>query len=201
MNYERPSGISRTSIIVTNSRFICIINRACSVIEAREFIAEIRAEMPDASHHVYAFRVGFGNTVIEGMSDDGEPSGTAGPPLLAVLRGTTLGDIVMIVVRYFGGTKLGTGGLVRAYTDSAHTGLENLSTEYNIAKKIIGVDIPYSLYEQVKRLIHTCDGLIEDEIFEGRITIILKIPTSNLQTFDNNLTELSNGQIKLVQFD
>jgi uncharacterized YigZ family protein len=201
MNYQRPSAISRTQTIVSNSRFTCIIDQACSVTEAREFIAEIRAEMPDASHHVYAFRVGFGNTVIEGMSDDGEPSGTAGPPLLAVLRGTALGDIVMVVVRYFGGTKLGTGGLVRAYTESAQDGLKNLPTEYNITKKTIGVDIPYSLYEQTKRLIHACEGVIEDEFFEGQVTLILKMPVYNIQSFETNLTELTNGQIGLVQFD
>lgn len=201
MNYERPSGISRTSTAVSNSRFICIINQACSVTEAREFIAEIRAEMPDASHHVYAFRIGFGNTVIEGMNDDGEPSGTAGPPLLAVLRGIGLGDIVIVVVRYFGGTKLGTGGLVRAYTESAQGGLENLSTEYNITKKTIGIDIPYSLYEQMKRLIHACEGVIEDEFFEGQVTLILKMPAYNVQAFETNLTELTNGQVVLVQFD
>lgn len=201
MNYQRPIGISRTQTTVSNSRFICIINQACSVTEAREFIAGIRAEMPDASHYVYAFRVGFGNTVIEGMSDDGEPSGTAGPPLLAVLRGVDLGDIVMVVVRYFGGTKLGTGGLVRAYTESAQDGLQNVSTEYNITKKTLGVDIPYSLYEQIKRLIHACEGLIEDEFFEGQVTLILKMPASNVQVFETNLTELTNGQIGIVQFD
>ena len=201
MNYQRPSGISRTQTSVSHSRFICIISQASSVTEAREFIGKIRAEMPDASHHVYAFRVGFGNTIIEGMSDDGEPSGTAGPPLLAVLRGTNLGDIVMVVVRYFGGTKLGTGGLVRAYTESAQEGLQNISTEYNITKKTLGVDIPYSLYEQIKRLIHTHEGLIEDEFFEGQITLILKMPAYNVQIFETNLTELTNGQIGIVQFD
>jgi uncharacterized YigZ family protein len=201
MNYQRPSGISRTQTSVSHSRFICIISQASSVTEAREFIGKIRAEMPDASHHVYAFRVGFGNTIIEGMSDDGEPSGTAGPPLLAVLRGTNLGDIVIVVVRYFGGTKLGTGGLVRAYTESAQDGLQNVSTEYNITKKTLGVDIPYSLYEQIKRLIHTCEGLIEDEFFEGQVTLIFKMPAYNVQIFETNLTELTNGQIGIVQFD
>jgi putative IMPACT (imprinted ancient) family translation regulator len=79
--------------------------------------------MPNASHHVYAFRVGHGNSIIEGMSDDGEPTGTAGPPVLAVLRGTQIGDIIVIVTRYFGGTKLGTGGLVRAYPEAAQIAL------------------------------------------------------------------------------
>ena len=142
--------------------------------------------MPDASHHVYAFRVGFGNSVVEGMSDDGEPSGTAGPPVLAVLRGTKLGDIVMVIVRYFGGTKLGTGGLVRAYTEAAQNGLASLTTEYNIIKKTIGIDLPYSLYEKLKRLIQTYDAAIEDEIFDTKVTLIIKIPSTILKRLSRN---------------
>src|SRR5512134_2891681 len=112
--YHRiPAGQHRTDIVVVNSRFITTIAPAAMPEDAKRFIASIRAEMPDASHHVYAFRAGYGNSVIEGMSDDGEPSGTAGPPTLAVLRGAGIGDIVLVTTRYFGGTKLGTGGLVR----------------------------------------------------------------------------------------
>ena len=96
-----------------------------TVKEAKAFLAAVRAEMPDANHHVYAYRVGFGNSVIEGMSDDGEPSGTSGPPVLAVLRGSGIGDVIVVVTRYFGGTKLGTGGLVRAYSDAARAGSGN----------------------------------------------------------------------------
>ncbi len=100
-----------------------------TVDEAKAFLAAVRAEMPDANHHVYAYRVGFGNSVIEGMSDDGEPSGTSGPPVLAVLRGSGIGDVIVVVTRYFGGTKLGTGGLVRAYSEGARAGLESLATD------------------------------------------------------------------------
>jgi uncharacterized YigZ family protein len=201
MNYERPSGISRTYTTVLNSRFICIINHAHSVVEARKFLVEMHTEMPDASHHVYAFRVGFGNSVVEGMSDDGEPSGTAGPPVLAVLRGTKLGDIIIVIVRYFGGTKLGTGGLVRAYTEAAQTGLASLVTEYNIIKKTVGVDIPYPFYEKLKRLIYASDGIIEDEFFDTKVTLIVKFPLDKLKTFDKDLTEASAGQITFVEFD
>src|ERR671921_1142335 len=79
----------------------------------------IRAEMPDAAHHVYAYIVGHGATTTLGMSDDGEPSGTAGRPVMAVLKGSGLGDVALVITRYFGGTLLGTGGLVRAYGDAA----------------------------------------------------------------------------------
>ena len=199
--YERPNGISRTQTIVLNSRFICIVNQVQSVIEAREFLAEMRAEMLDASHHVYAFRVGFGNSVVEGMSDDGEPSGTAGPPVLAVLRGVNLGDIVVLIARYFGGTKLGTGGLVRAYTESVQNGLISLKTEYNIVKIKLGIDIPYPLYEKLKRLIKVYNGIIEDEFFDTKVTVILDIAIDNLATIEHEVNEISGGQVTVVKFD
>src|SRR5688572_19497440 len=114
--YPIPAETTRVEIRVVNSRFIATIAEARTAEDAHAFIAAIRAEFANASHNVYAFRAGYGASVIEGMSDDGEPSGTAGRPALSVLRGADLGDVVLVITRYFGGTKLGTGGLVRAYT-------------------------------------------------------------------------------------
>ena len=87
--YPIPARTTRVETVVVNSRFIATIGRADTVAEARQFIQAARDEMPDATHHVYAFRVGYGGSVTEGMSDDGEPSGTSGPPVLAVLRGVS----------------------------------------------------------------------------------------------------------------
>ena len=196
--YYRPSGIYRTEISVQNSRFITTINRATTADEARIFIQSIRDEMSDASHHVYAFRAGYGNTVTEGMSDDGEPSGTSGPPTLAVVRGSNLGDIVLVTTRYFGGTKLGTGGLVRAYSDSAKTALETLPTELKAPKTQSGVEVPYSLYEQVKNLIEAHRGTINDEVFAGDVTIIYTLFNEDVERFEAELTELSSGQIEPI---
>lgn len=197
-SYYRPSETYRTEIIVKNSRFITTVGRATTVDEARTFIRSIRDEMPDASHHVYAFRAGYGNTVTEGMSDDGEPSGTSGPPTLAVVRGSDLGDIVLVTTRYFGGTKLGTGGLVRAYSDSTKMALENLPTELKAAKTQSGIDISYSLYERVKNLIEAYHGTIDDEVFAGDVTIIYTLLKADVSTFEAELTELSSGQIEPI---
>src|SRR5207244_9621721 len=114
-----PAASARVEIRVVNSRFIASAGLAATVADARAFIAGIRAEMPDASHHVYAYVVGHGATTTLGMSDDGEPSGTAGRPAMAVLRGSGLGDVVLVVTRYVGGPLLGTGGLVHAYGAAA----------------------------------------------------------------------------------
>jgi uncharacterized YigZ family protein len=197
--YKRPlSGLHRQEIEVLNSRFISSINRATSPEEARSFIGQIRAEMPDASHHVYAFRAGYGNSVIDGMSDDGEPSGTAGPPSLAVLKGFDYGDIVLVTTRYFGGTLLGTGGLVRAYSDSARLALETLAVVVKAPKVQLGIEVPYALFEQSKRLIAAHQGQIVDESFAGEITLIVNFLASEEKAFTAELTDLSAGKVEPV---
>lgn len=194
-------GLHRTETTVANSRFIASVRRVDSTDEFKAFLASVRAEMPDASHHVYAFRVGFGNSTIEGMSDDGEPSGTAGPPVLTVLRGTKIGDVAIVVTRYFGGTLLGTGGLVRAYSESAHIAFNNLKTEPKIEKKLLGIEAPYSFYEQIKRLVLAHEGNIQDETFAADITLIIEFPEPSVAGFTTALTELTAGRVTPLDLD
>lgn len=197
-SYQRPLGEHRIEIIVVNSRFVTSISKATNADEARAFIARIRGEMPTANHHVYAFRAGYGNSVTEGMSDDGEPSGTSGPPTLSVLRGADIGDIVLVTTRFFGGTKLGTGGLVRAYTQAAQTALERLPIELKQAKEQLGIDVPYALYERVKRLLESHNARIDDEIFAGDVSIIATLLQADSPAFQGELQELSAGRIEPV---
>lgn len=196
--YNIPSDVHRTEIEILKSRFLTTISFAESVDDARLFIQSIRDEMSDANHHVYAFRIGYGNSVIEGMSDDGEPKGTSGPPTLATLRGSDLGDIVLVTTRYFGGTKLGTGGLVRAYTQSAQEALSTLKTELKTKKQTIGIDVPYHLYETVKYLINESGGTILDEIFAAEVTIIVEFIETVLEDFRLHLREQTSGQLTIV---
>lgn len=196
--YYRPIGIQRTEIKILKSRFITTVAQATSVDEARHFIKQIREEMPDASHHVYTFRIGYGNSVIEGMSDDGEPSGTSGPPTLAVVRGADIGDIVLVTTRYFGGTKLGTGGLVRAYTEAAQTSLEDLHKEFKAAKYQIGIELAYSHYEQAKLLLETYETTIEDETFAGEVTLIVTVLQDDYEAIATELRELTSGQVEPI---
>jgi uncharacterized YigZ family protein len=196
--YKRPAEKHRTEIVVINSRFITTIARADTPDAARTFIQSIRTEMTDASHHVYAFRAGYGNSVIEGMSDDGEPAGTSGPPTLAVVRGSDIGDIVLVTTRYFGGTKLGTGGLVRAYTESAQTALASLKTEMKATKVQIGMDIPYTYFEQVKRLIAQYEASTDDETFAGDVSLIVTLLEGDFAPFKVELTNLTAGQVEPI---
>jgi uncharacterized YigZ family protein len=199
--YLVPAGFHRIETEVARSRFIASVDRAATAEEARAFIAAIRAEMPDASHHVYAFRAGYGQTVTEGMSDDGEPTGTAGPPVLAVVRGREIGDVVLVVTRYFGGTKLGTGGLVRAYSEAASIALNTVKTEEKIDKRLLGIEVSYSLFQPVKDLVLAHSGEIEDETFTGDVTILARFPVSQIPALTEELREISAGRIEPVFLD
>ena len=194
-SYLVPAAPIRTELIVKKSRFLSTIRLASTVAAARAGIAAIRAEMPGASHHVYAFRVGFGNAVTEGMSDDGEPKGTAGPPSLAVLRGSDVGDILLVTARYFGGAKLGTGGLVRAYTHSAQEALRQLKTELKVERRLVGIELPYAYYDIVKRMIAAHNGAIEDESFAAQVLVIARFVVPDLQRFSAALKDRTAGLV------
>lgn len=196
--YRIPSETCRTEIIVNKSRFVATIGYATTTDEAKVFIQNVREQMSAANHHVYAFRLGYGKSITEGMTDDGEPKGTAGPPSLAVLQGSNIGDVVLVTTRYFGGTKLGTGGLVRAYTQSAQLAVETVKTRVNVKKSIVGIDIPYHLYDILKRLIAEYNGLIQDETFAGEISIIIEFVESVLVDFQDDLREQTSGQVDIV---
>lgn len=193
--YLIPTKTNRTFTEVSKSRFITSIGLAASTEQAKEFLNQIRAEMPDATHHVYAFRVGYGHSTIEGMSDAGEPTGTAGPPILAVIRGTHIGDVIVVVTRYFGGIKLGTGGLVRAYTKAARAGLNELKMEEKVVKKLIGIDTSYSFYETVKHLIHKYNGLIQDENFQQSVALFVEFREDEVAGFSRQLLDATSGQV------
>ncbi len=193
--YDIPAGTIRIENRVVNSRFIATAGYAPSAEEAKVFITAIRQEMPDATHHVYAFKAGYGGSVTEGMSDDGEPSGTAGPPVLTVLRGADLGDVVVVVTRYFGGTKLGTGGLVRAYGDAARDVLHALPRTRRILKTLIGLEFEYTFFEQIQRLLAAHDAELEDQDFGVSVTLYARLPTANLNALHDAVSELTAGQV------
>ncbi|MCU0496690.1 MAG: YigZ family protein [Anaerolineae bacterium] len=199
-SYFIPIGTQRTENLIVNSRFITTVGHVRNTNEVKAFLQQIRIEMPDAHHHVYAFRIGYGNSTLEGMSDDGEPSGTAGPPVLTVLRGSPIGDVIIVVTRYFGGTKLGTGGLVRAYTESAQIALQTLQTEEKIDKALLGIEAPYPYYEQIKRLIHEHHGSIEDETFTVNVAILTRFALIHIDPFTHALRELTAGQVIPIEF-
>lgn len=199
--YLIPAETVQTEIVIRKSRFLTTVQLATTVAEARNRLAALRSDLPAANHHVYAFRVGFGNSVTEGMSDDGEPTGTSGPPTLAVLRGSGIGDILLVTARFFGGTKLGTGGLARAYTESAQEALRVLITERKVEKTMVGLEMPYSLYNIVRRLIGAHNGTIDDEQFGAEVLVIARFVTTDLDCFKIELRERTAGAVLPVALD
>jgi len=191
-----PNGDIRTEITVMNSRFIASLGPAFSVEQARDFIARIKSEFQDASHNVPAFLIGHSPSVIAHCTDDGEPSGTAGRPVLSVLQGSGLGDIVIVVTRYFGGTKLGKGGLVRAYGDAARQALKKTPLAEKVVTHTVMFAVPYNLYEPAKILLDRHKGQILDEVFAGDVTITGRFRPEDLDRFQPQLNELSNGKVE-----
>ena len=194
--YPIPSRESRAEIRVSNSRFIATLAPAFTVEEARAFIARIRAEFADATHNVPAYIIGHGAAVIAHCNDDGEPAGTAGRPALAVLQGSGLGDAALVITRYFGGTKLGTGGLVRAYGDAARAVLEQAPLAEKVATQTLMMAVPYALFEQVRLLIAAHQGQILDEAFAADVTMTARFVREEVAGFRAALLELSNGSLE-----
>jgi len=196
-----PAGPARTEIRASNSRFIASAAPSATVEAARAFIAGVRAEMPDASHHVYAYIIGHGATTTLSMTDDGEPPGTAGRPVLAVLRGSGLGDVVLVITRYFGGTLLGTGGLVRAYGDAAKAVLAILPRAEKIDRRALSVTLPYAAYEPARRLIATYAGSILDETFAADVSLRISLPLAEVAAFTLALAQATAGQAQIDAID
>ena len=193
--YPIPAAEVRTEIEVKNSRFIATLAPVFSVDEAKAFISRIKAEFNNASHNVPAFQVGFGPSVTAHCNDDGEPSGTAGRPMLAVLQGSGLGDVAVVVTRYFGGTKLGTGGLVRAYGDAVKAVLAETPHAEKVPTHLIMVVIPYNYVERMRLLVGKYNGRLLDEEFAADVTVTAQFTVDDFPHFQKELEEMSHGSL------
>jgi uncharacterized YigZ family protein len=194
--YSVPLNEIRREQVILNSRFIATLAPVFSIDEARAFLTRIKKEFADASHNVSVYIIGGGNTITEYFSDDGEPSGTAGKPALAVLRGSGLGDVAVVVTRYFGGTLLGTGGLVKAYTESTQLVVNAVRPGYRVAVHVAMVAIPYNLLERVRLMVTRQRGEVLDEDYTADITMTVQFPIDAFEAFQNELRELSAGKLK-----
>jgi uncharacterized YigZ family protein len=190
-----PAREVRAEIRVVNSRFIATAAPAFTTAEAKAFIGRVKHLYADATHNVSAYIVGHGNSLVAHCHDDGEPSGTAGRPALAVLQGSGLGDIAVVVTRYYGGTKLGTGGLVRAYGDAVRGVLEALPRAAKVAVNTVAVEMPYPYFERIRRLAEAFQGQILDQDFGVDVTLRVRLPVDQQSAFEEALRELSGGAL------
>ena len=187
---------AEAEIEVKKSRFIAIAEPVNSLEEVKEAVNRIRAEHPNATHVVHAAVVGAAGTMYS-SSDDREPKNTAGRPALEVVKGSGITDICVSIVRYFGGTLLGTGGLVKAYGDSSKEVLKVVETEPLIAKKSVEILVDYEFYTLFKRLVIDVDAKIDNEDFGTGIKVRLTLPEANSEKFISSLGDLGQGKIQV----
>lgn len=197
--YRVPAARARVEEVILRSRFISTAAPVATPSDARAFIAEVRAEFADATHNCYAFVAGPpGSTGQIGMSDDGEPAGTAGRPMLAVVLGSGIGDLAVVVTRYYGGIKLGTGGLVRAYSGGVKAVLEALPTTEKIHYQTLLASGPYNWITPVTRLLPAFEATVLAQDFAADVTWQIRVPAEQAPSLAAALVELSHGEIEVV---
>ncbi len=179
---------------IRRSRFITTLAHAPHADAAHSFVASIRSEFTDATHNCWAFVAGPpGSTTHIGMSDDGEPHGTAGRPMLTALLHGEVGEIVAVCTRYYGGVKLGTGGLSRAYSGGVVLGLESLPTEEKVERVTMDLTVGYPDVDAVQRLIHEAELPILDEAFDARVRYRLGVPIEEVDVLRRRVADLTRG--------
>ena len=193
-----PAGSGACEFTVKRSRFIGTAQGVESRAAAETIVATTREQHPDAQHVVYAFVIGDERNELLGMSDDGEPHGTAGRPVLEVLKGSGIRNCLITVVRYFGGTKLGTGGLVHAYGDAAKGCIADLPVAVE-RECVSGVmECPYELYEQVLRIFRESEVEVTAEEFGTAITLQCCVARGREAELQERLHDVSRGTLELI---
>ena len=184
-------------IIIEKSTFIGYAKPISTEEEAVEFINEIKKKHKDATHNVWAYTVGQ-NMNIQRYSDDGEPQGTAGIPTLEVIKKEDLRDVVVVVTRYFGGIKLGAGGLVRAYTKGAKIGLEAAKIIEKVNYQEVKITIDYNRLGKVQNEIMNMGYFIKDTIYEDNVEIIVYSKQDKLEEIINKITDITSATANIV---
>lgn len=195
LRYAIPSRIYRVEELIQRSRFITTAAHAPDANAANTFVDSVRELFPDATHHCWAFVAGPpGSTAHIGMSDDGEPHGTAGRPMLTVLLHSGVGEVVTVCTRYFGGVKLGTGGLSRAYAGGVKLLLQTLPTELKIKRVHVSVRVAYPHVESLQRLLDDLEVVVEHEEYGEEVRYQIAVPTMTLETLREQLAQLTSGE-------
>jgi len=183
---------------IKKSRFITLLGHTEGVAACKAFLEQVRIDYPDARHYCWAWVAGApDNSQLLGFSDDGEPAGTAGKPILAQLLGSQVGEITAVVVRYYGGVKLGTGGLVKAYGGGVQQALSQLPKVRKVALTEYTLQCDYAQLAGIEALLKQSGGLIVDSDFQAFIILRVALPQSELVTFNTKLADLSRGSLHL----
>ncbi|MCP1439159.1 putative YigZ family protein [Erwinia persicina] len=200
--WEIPAETFSFSEEIKKSRFITLLAHTEGVEAARAFVQQVKGEHPAARHHCWAWVAGAPDDSQQlGFSDDGEPSGTAGKPMLAQLMGSGVGEITAVVVRYYGGIQLGTGGLVKAYGGGVQQALKLLPRARKVPMLTFTLVCDYAQLAEIERMVARFNGQLLHSEFLQRVSLTLALPHAQVAGFTRNLTDFSRGALHLAPTD
>ena len=194
-SYYTIAENSEYEIVIRGSRFICSLQRVENEEEAKAFIQTIKKEHWKATHNCSAYLIGDRDE-IQRAHDDGEPSGTAGVPMLEVLKKNELKYVVAVVTRYFGGTKLGAGGLIRAYSKSVSSTLKEIGIVERAMQIPVKCTVSYSASGKLENNLIQSPYSVIDTLYTDQVTFIIGIPADNVETFQSDMIDFMNGNIQ-----
>ncbi|MDT8702837.1 IMPACT family protein [Kluyvera ascorbata] len=187
---------------IKKSRFITLLAHTDGVVAAKAFVESVRAEHPDARHHCVAWVAGRPDDSQQlGFSDDGEPAGTAGKPMLAQLMGSGVGEITAVVVRYYGGILLGTGGLVKAYGGGVQQALNLLTTQIKTLLTEYTLLCEYGQLAGIESLVGQYAGQIVASDYQASVQLRIALPQAKVHDFSARLADFSRGSLQLLAID
>ncbi len=195
-SYKTILKFQQTKIAVGACRFFASLAPCSSERAARQFLEQVKAALPGARHHAIALRVGQGDRVLSRCDDAGEPAGTAGPPMLAVLEKHDLTDLVLVGSRYFGGVKLGIGGLIRAYRACAEAGVAEATITTREIMQQISLVVPYDFLGAVVRELESAGGAAKHFLYEQEVTLEILISRHKLDDFLQRVQSVTKGQAR-----
>lgn len=187
-------------LVIKKSRFIATMGRVTSEAEAKAFIAAVSKKYHDATHNTYAYTLGLNDEQVK-ASDNGEPSGTAGIPELKALQLMKLKNVAVVVTRYFGGIKLGAGGLIRAYSNSVTSAAEAIGVVKRVMQQEIIFAIPYNRYDEINHYLEEADIFVESREYAADITISVFLDLDQVAAFEAKLIDLMAGKIDFLEGD
>ncbi len=201
MSYSVPARATCVELEEKRSRFITYIEPVSSRQAAMDFLAGLRLQYPDASHHCWAYVIGNPDSPTAlACSDDGEPSGSAGKPMLQILQYREVGDVMAVVVRYFGGTKLGVGGLVRAYGAAVQLAIEQTTLELQVPTLNLKVVCDYASEANVRHVVQEVEGVIIDCQYSEHVTLLCSVPERAAEALSGSIGNLTQGQAQITVF-
>ncbi len=169
--------------------------------EGRAYLEGVKAQLPGATHHATACRLGWGEGMLARSDDDGEPAGTAGPPLLAVLEKAELTNVMLVATRYFGGVKLGIGGLIRAYRACGEAGVQAGQILHKELKASLELVVPYDYLGAVEREIKAREGAVLKHRFDQDVVLDIVVPLRKLEGFSERMAGLSRGEVIIKRME